>query len=111
MFGRTSGRAAILAGAGPYGEAEVEDLARRLVAWTPLGSPSHIAEAIPNGFSSSRGWDSHPLICRCGPRDPRRAPSWHACLKASENPFLRPQVPTQPETQIVNFDPDAKWPE
>ena len=29
---------------------------------------------------------------------------------ASEKPFLRPQVPTQPETQIVNFDPNATWP-
>jgi hypothetical protein len=35
----------------------------------------------------------------------------YACHKASEKPFLRPQVPTQPETQIVNFDPDATWPE
>jgi hypothetical protein len=35
----------------------------------------------------------------------------YACHKASEKPFLRPQVPTQSEAQIVNFDPDAKWPE
>ena len=35
----------------------------------------------------------------------------YACHKAAEKPFLRPQVPTQPEVQIVNFDPDAKWPQ
>jgi hypothetical protein len=35
----------------------------------------------------------------------------YACHKASEKPFLRPQVPTQSEAQIVNFDPNAKWPE
>jgi hypothetical protein len=34
----------------------------------------------------------------------------YSCHKASEKPFLRPQVPTQPETQIVNFDPNATWP-
>jgi hypothetical protein len=35
----------------------------------------------------------------------------YSCHKASEKPFLRPQVPTRSEAQIVNFDPDAKWPE
>jgi hypothetical protein len=34
----------------------------------------------------------------------------YSCHKASEKPFLRPQVPTQSETQIVNFDPNATWP-
>lgn len=34
----------------------------------------------------------------------------YSCHKASEKPFLRPQVPTQPETHIVNFDPAATWP-
>jgi len=34
----------------------------------------------------------------------------YACHKASEKPYLRLQVPTRPETQIVNFDPNAKWP-
>jgi hypothetical protein len=35
----------------------------------------------------------------------------YACHKASEKPYLRPQVPTHPEAQIVNFDPNAKWPQ
>jgi hypothetical protein len=35
----------------------------------------------------------------------------YACHKASEKPYLRPQIPTQPEVQIVNFDPSAKWPQ
>jgi hypothetical protein len=34
----------------------------------------------------------------------------YACHKASEKPFLRLQVPTQPDTHIVNFDPNATWP-
>lgn len=34
----------------------------------------------------------------------------YACHKASEKPFLRPQVPPQSEAQIVNFDPNATWP-
>jgi hypothetical protein len=34
----------------------------------------------------------------------------YACHKASEKPFLRPQLPTQSEAQIVNFDPKATWP-
>jgi hypothetical protein len=25
-------------------------------------------------------------------------------------PYLRPQIPTEPETRIINFDPKAKWP-
>lgn len=35
----------------------------------------------------------------------------YACHKASEKPYLRPQVPEQPESRMINFDPDAKWPE
>jgi hypothetical protein len=35
----------------------------------------------------------------------------YACHKASEKPYLRPQVPTAPEVQIINFDPKATWPE
>jgi hypothetical protein len=35
----------------------------------------------------------------------------YTCHKAAEKAFLRPQVPTQPEAPIINFDPAAKWPE
>jgi hypothetical protein len=35
----------------------------------------------------------------------------YACHKAADKPYLRPQIPTQPETRIINFDPTAKWPE
>jgi hypothetical protein len=35
----------------------------------------------------------------------------YSCHKASEKPYLRPQIPEQPETRIINFDPEAKWPE
>jgi hypothetical protein len=34
----------------------------------------------------------------------------YACHKASDKPFLRPQIPKQPETPIINFDPAATWP-
>jgi len=34
----------------------------------------------------------------------------YSCHKASDKPFLRPQIPTQPETPIINFDPRATWP-
>ncbi|HEX4072161.1 MAG TPA: hypothetical protein VHX68_13370, partial [Planctomycetaceae bacterium] len=34
----------------------------------------------------------------------------YACHKAADKPYLRPQIPTGPATQIINFDPDAKWP-
>lgn len=35
----------------------------------------------------------------------------YACHKTSEKPFLRPQVPLQPEQRIINFDPLATWPD
>ena len=35
----------------------------------------------------------------------------YSCHKASGKPFLRPMVPTAPPRTIINFDPDAKWPE
>ena len=36
--------------------------------------------------------------------------SCYSCHKASDKPFIRPQIPTMPETHIVNFDPQADWP-
>jgi len=35
----------------------------------------------------------------------------YACHKASSKPYLRPQIPTVPPQPIINFDPNAKWPE
>lgn len=34
----------------------------------------------------------------------------YACHKTVDKPFIRPQIPSGPETQIVNFDPQAEWP-
>jgi hypothetical protein len=34
----------------------------------------------------------------------------YGCHKASDKPFIRLQIPSQPETPIVNFDPSATWP-
>ena len=34
----------------------------------------------------------------------------YACHKASDKPYLRPQIPTQPADPTINFDPDATWP-
>ena len=33
----------------------------------------------------------------------------YSCHKAADKPYLRPQVPTEPETRIMNFDPEATW--
>jgi hypothetical protein len=35
----------------------------------------------------------------------------YSCHKASEKPFIRVQIPAQPEARGINFDPNAKWPE
>jgi len=35
----------------------------------------------------------------------------YSCHKSSDKPFLRPMVPTSPPQTIINFDPNAKWPE
>jgi hypothetical protein len=34
----------------------------------------------------------------------------YGCHKASDKPFIRLQIPAQPETPIINFDPNANWP-
>jgi len=34
----------------------------------------------------------------------------YSCHKASDKPYLRPQIPTRPEADIINFDPKADWP-
>ncbi len=34
----------------------------------------------------------------------------HACHKAADKPYLRPQVPLEPASRIMNFDPQAHWP-
>ncbi len=35
----------------------------------------------------------------------------YACHKASEKPFIRPQVPKALAEHIINLDPEAKWPQ
>jgi hypothetical protein len=34
----------------------------------------------------------------------------YSCHKAADKPYLRPRVPAEPETRIMNFDPEAAWP-
>jgi hypothetical protein len=34
----------------------------------------------------------------------------YACHKATDKPFLRPQIPDQPAEPTINFDPQADWP-
>jgi cytochrome c553 len=34
----------------------------------------------------------------------------YSCHKASDKPYMRPQIPAEPETRIINFDPKANWP-
>lgn len=35
----------------------------------------------------------------------------YSCHKAADKPYLRPQIPTAPPQPMINFDPDARWPE
>ena len=34
----------------------------------------------------------------------------YSCHTAADKPYLRPQIPEQPASRIMNFDPKAKWP-
>lgn len=34
----------------------------------------------------------------------------YACHKTVDKPYLRLQIPTLPEVQVINFDPRADWP-
>ena len=34
----------------------------------------------------------------------------YSCHKAADKPYLRPRVPAEPESRIINFDPRAAWP-
>ena len=34
----------------------------------------------------------------------------YGCHKASDKPYLRPQVPRAPPAAVINFDPEASWP-
>ena len=34
----------------------------------------------------------------------------YSCHTASDKPYLRPRVPTEPASRIMNFDPKADWP-
>lgn len=34
----------------------------------------------------------------------------YSCHKAADKPYLRPQVPVEAASRIINFDPKAKWP-
>lgn len=35
----------------------------------------------------------------------------YACHKSSEKPFVRPHIPGESEQRIINFNPDAEWPQ
>ena len=34
----------------------------------------------------------------------------YSCHKAADKPYLRPRVPDEPASPIINFDPRADWP-
>jgi hypothetical protein len=34
----------------------------------------------------------------------------YSCHKAADKPYLRPQIPNEPASRIMNFDPKADWP-
>ena len=35
----------------------------------------------------------------------------YSCHKATGKPYLRPMIPTAPPQTIINYDPNAKWPQ
>lgn len=35
----------------------------------------------------------------------------YSCHVAAAKPYLRPEIPTAPPQTIINFDPEAKWPQ
>ena len=37
--------------------------------------------------------------------------SCYACHKSSGKPYLRPMIPTVTPQPIINYDPNATWPE
>ena len=34
----------------------------------------------------------------------------YSCHKAADKPYLRPKIPAEPTSRIMNFDPRADWP-
>jgi hypothetical protein len=34
----------------------------------------------------------------------------YSCHKAADKPYLRPRIPSEPASPIINFDPRANWP-
>lgn len=34
----------------------------------------------------------------------------YSCHRAADKPYLRPRIPEQPASKIINFDPAATWP-
>jgi hypothetical protein len=34
----------------------------------------------------------------------------YSCHRAADKPYLRPRIPEQPESRIINFDASATWP-
>jgi hypothetical protein len=34
----------------------------------------------------------------------------YSCHKAADKPYLRPHIPSEPVSRIMNFDPRADWP-
>ena len=34
----------------------------------------------------------------------------YSCHKAADKPYLRPRIPAEPASRIMNFDPRADWP-
>jgi hypothetical protein len=41
----------------------------------------------------------------------RMLESCYSCHKASGKPYLRPMIPQAPAQSIINFDPNATWPQ
>ena len=71
-----------------------------------------IADAIDGGpFADLKKAIDAKQKSRCAELYDLTLTACYACHKASEKPYLRPQRPARPEVPIINFDPNAKFPQ
>ena len=52
-------------------------------------------------------WERHELGLALAAQS---AEASYACHKSINRPFLRPMIPTISPQPVMNYDPDAKWP-
>ena len=98
----------------PASEADFEQVA------APITKPAGALSVVDFGADPTGRTDSSDAIQQAiekqdvkqfGDTYKQTIEGCYSCHKASEKPYLRPQIPEQPEARIINFEPEAKWPE